>query len=403
MKQARWTIGAAVIGTAMAMSATPALAKGFKVGPDLEYTSIQAAVDAASPGDKIIVYPGTYTEPGLNASFAAVTIDKPLKVLAKSKKGAVTIVPGPGQLHGILAEGTESAHIDGLQIKGFTVSGFPKNGIWLRYVDNYKLESNTSIDNLENGIWPTLSANGSVRRNVSYGSDDSALWVEASENVRVSGNVLYDSVTGLEVTISKNVQMDKNDVYNNTVGVGFYHPNGAGMDSPFPLDETGFWTLSKNTIHDNNRPNSASPSSLSGSIPPGGGVLVLGVDNILIDSNEIVDNDFYGISVIEYCAAVNGSDNSCDLIPPLVEPMPEFVTMSNNILTNNGTNPVPSHPLADFAADLTYLATSVYTPAEYSTPPFANSPQGKNIFCGSPAGYTVGGLGGPSLVTQTKC
>ena len=38
-----------------------------------------------------------------------------------------------------------------LQIKGFTVQGFPKNGIWLRYVDDFKIDSNTSIDNLENG------------------------------------------------------------------------------------------------------------------------------------------------------------------------------------------------------------------------------------------------------------
>jgi len=401
MKQARWTIGAAVLGTAMALSATPALAKGFKVGPGLMYTSIQAAIDDASAGDKIIVMPGTYTEP--NANIAAVTIDKPLKLMAKSKTGPVTIVPGPGQLHGILAEGTESTHIDGLQIKGFTVSGFPKNGIWLRYVDNYKIESNTSIDNLENGIWPTLSANGSVRRNVSYGSDDSALWVEASSDVRVSDNVLYDSVTGLEVTISKNVEMTKNDIYNNTVGVGFYHPNGAGMDSPYPLAESGFWTLAGNHVHENNRANSAPPASLSGSIPPGGGVLLLGVDNITVDGNLIENNNFYGIAVVEYCLAVDGSGNACSLNPPLVEAMPEAIVMSNNTLNDNGLSPV-AHPLADYAGDLTYMASDVFTPTEYKTNPFANLPYGKNIFCGNqPGTLKIDGLGGPSLIQQAKC
>lgn len=398
MKQARWTIGAAILGTAMTLSATPALAKGFKVGPGLPYTSIQAAIDAASAGDKILVMAGTYTEP--NSNVAAVTIDKPLKLMAK---GVVTIVPGAGQLHGILAEGTESTHIDGLQIKGFTVQGFPKNGIWLRYVDNYKLESNTSIDNLENGIWPTLSAFGSVRRNVAYGSDDSALWVEASSDVRVSDNVLSDSVTGMEVTISKNIAISKNDIHDNTVGVGLYHPNGAGMDSPYPLDETGYWTVADNHIHENNRANSASPTSLAGSIPSGGGVLILGVDHITVDANLIENNNFYGIAVVEYCLAVDGSGNACSLNPPLMEAMPEAVVMSGNTLINNGTNPV-AHPLAEYAADLTYMAADVLTPTQYKTDPFAKLPYGKNLFCGNqPSTRTIGGLGGSSLVVMTKC
>ena len=61
-------------------------------------------------------------------------------------------------------------------------------GIWLRHVDDFRIERNESIENLENGIFPTLSANGLVKKNVSYGSEDAALWVEASENVRVIGN-----------------------------------------------------------------------------------------------------------------------------------------------------------------------------------------------------------------------
>jgi len=400
MKQVRWIPIAALVGMALSMSSTPALAKGYKVGPGLAFTSIQAAVDAASDGDKITVMPGTYQE--VNGNIAAVTINKAIKLTAKSKKAPVVIVPNPGQNHGILAEGSEGAHIASLEISGFTVQGFPKNGIWLRYVDNFKVNGNTSIDNLENGIWPTLSANGEVRRNVSYGSDDSALWVEASTDVRVSENELYDSVTGLEVTISTNVTMSKNDVHDNTVGVGLYHPNGAGMDIP-PGLVSGNWLLSDNHVYNNNRENSASPSSLAGSIPPGGGVLVLGVDNVTIDGNLIENNEFYGIAVVEYCLAVDGSGNACSLVPPLTEAMPEAVRMSDNVLNTNGTNPV-AHPLADYAGDLTYMASDLLTPTEYKTDPFANLPYGKNVFCGNmPATRTINGLGGPSLVVKAKC
>lgn len=398
MKKARISIGAAfIVGAALSVSASPALAASFKVAPSgQDYTSIQAAVDAASAGDTILVYPGEYQEPV--GGIAAVTINKPLKMKAKVKKSdpasVVKIIPNTGQNHGILIEGTEMAHIDGFQMKGFTVQGFPKNGIWLRYVDNFKLDSNTSIDNLENGIWPTLSANGLVKKNTSYGSDDSALWVEASTNVRVQQNELYDSVTGLEVTISSGVEMSKNLVHDNTVGVGLYHPNGAGMDIPDGM-VIGNWTLSKNHIYNNNRANSAPPASLSGSLPPGGGVLVLGIDGLTADSNLIENNDFYGVSVIDYCMAVDGGGNDCSLVPPLVDSMPENNIFSNNELLNNGTNPV-AHPLAGYAADVTAILVDLETPPAYQKPSY-----GVNIFCGTtPSTFTKDGVGSPLYVTK---
>jgi parallel beta-helix repeat protein len=228
--------------------------------------------------------------------------------------GHVRILPYGSQKHGILVEPANPGDrdIDGIEIKGFTVEGFSNNGIWLAHVNHFNIENNVSINNLENGIWPTLSANGQVKNNVAYGSLDSALWVEASQNVRIINNDLSTSPTGLEVTISKNLTIENNNVHHNTVGIGLYHPAAAGLESPWPYTELGNWYVANNDVHDNNLPNPGEPgSSETSALPPGIGILVLGVDNVNMQRNRIQKNSYVGIGMIDWCVAVLGSGFDC--------------------------------------------------------------------------------------------
>lgn len=347
----------ALVGAGLVIMGTPmaATAVTITVNPG---ESIQAAVDAASPGDAIKVMPGDYIETngGTHTGTVAVTITKSLKLIAKSKPDAkVRILPdpdNPAQKNGIFVQGTEGAPVERVTIKGFTVEGFDKNGIWLEHVNKFKIIKNESINNLENGIWPTLSANGVVKKNVAYGSLDSALWVEASENVRVIKNEFHHSVTGLEITVSKKVLAKKNHVHHNTVGIGLYHPNGASLP---PLGDDGDWRIEKNYVHDNNEPNAAPPGSMSADLPAGGGILVLGVDRVNVKKNVIENNDFYGVAVVDYCLAVDGSAFDCDSNPLEADPAPDNNNFVSNTFANNGTNPEPSHPMASFAADITFI------------------------------------------------
>ena len=119
-----------------------------------------------------------------------------------------------------------SRELKGFYIRGFSVEEFPVNGIQTRWVDGFEFVSNASVNNLNNGIYPTLSANGLVRNNESYGSLDTAMWIAGSVNVRVIGNELWGSVIGFEITVSDEVLVKQNEIYDNTVGVGLFHPNG---------------------------------------------------------------------------------------------------------------------------------------------------------------------------------
>jgi parallel beta-helix repeat protein len=280
-------------------------------------------------------------------------------MIGKSKDANKVILQSNGsQDDGILVEGTEQAPLDGFRIKGFTVEGFEGNGIHLRYVNNFRIDRNESINNEENGIFPTLSANGMVKRNLSYGSADSALWVEASTDVRVLDNVLHSSPTGLEVTVSNNIEISGNEVYNNTIGIGLYHPNAASLP---PIPAMSNWEIIDNYVHDNNAPNNAPPGSMSADLPPGGGILVLGTDGAIIMKNVVEDNDFYGIAMVDWCLATDGSAFSCTNIPmdPGINEFPEQNIVQDNEFINNGTNPT-AHPLATYAADITYIAFDGY-------------------------------------------
>jgi hypothetical protein len=360
-----------LLGIAAGLSAlwVPAAAQAatFTVNPG---DSIQAAVDAASPGDTVKVMPGDYMEPAL--SGPAVRITKSLKLLAKSnlKKGVkVRILAGPGQTDGIVVEPANPGDPDivGLKIQGFTVEGFPKMGIWLKHVQKFTIQGNESINNLENGIFPTLSAKGNIKKNVAYGALDAALWVEASEDVRVMQNELYDSPTGLEITVSKKVKAQKNDIHDNVVGVGLYHPNGASLP---PLGGDGDWVLKGNKIYNNNKPNTAPPGSLVSGLPPGLGVLLVGVDRVTIDKNEITGNDFVGVAVLDWCIALDGTDFDCDTNPPIVQSAPDLNTIKRNMLGNNGNNP-PGGLFSSLAGDLAIVA--------FPFPPYA--PIGGTLNC----------------------
>jgi hypothetical protein len=175
--------------------------------------------------------------------------------------------------------------------------------------------------------------------------------VAGSENVRVIGNELYESPTGLEITVANNVLATHNDIHDNTVGVGLYHPNAAG-NPPKPVMAN--WVIEQNNIHDNNLPNPAPPGSFQAGLPPGFGVLLLGVSDHVIGKNDISGNASAGIAVVGWCTATLLGDPSrnCDNDPPIADPAANNNLVYLNKLSDNGGN---SLPLGIPSVDILYL------------------------------------------------
>ncbi|MBW2393493.1 MAG: right-handed parallel beta-helix repeat-containing protein, partial [Deltaproteobacteria bacterium] len=221
----KWLLNLAALGTlaiGLAIVCLPAAAgasngRGHAYGPGHGHgpghatvlhpgDSIQEAVDAASPGDKIIILPGEYYGPPNSRRAVRIKQDG-ISLIGKPRPNKKVILrpnPDGSNEDGILVEpeGGSGCNcvIEGSRIQGITVEGFPGNGIKVEFVNNFAILENESINNLENGIQPELSANGLVKNNLSSGSLDSAMWLEGVTNVRAIGNVLHSSTTGLEVT-----------------------------------------------------------------------------------------------------------------------------------------------------------------------------------------------------------
>jgi parallel beta-helix repeat protein len=187
---------AVAAGLTVITAAAP-LAKTDVLHVPRHFATIQAAVDAAGPGDIIQVAAGTYCE--------SVVITKSDLRLRATPSGRVILsgdcTPGP---YGIKVAGTAALKVGAVEIMGFVVDGF-ETGILLEHVTRSRVHLNEARRNVfrpgttlpyshyAQGILLVSSDYNEVAQNVARDNGHLGIGLFSSSWNVVRGNRLYDN------------------------------------------------------------------------------------------------------------------------------------------------------------------------------------------------------------------
>jgi parallel beta-helix repeat protein len=291
--------------------------------------SIQAAVDAASPGSIIYIEPGTYME--------SVLVDKSgIQLIGLVRGQSKVVIKNPGDEE----NGIEVTHNgNGFVLKNVTIEDFEENGVLLTGVDGFTLDHVHAINNSEYGLFPVFCNHGVISFCSATGSSDTGIYVGQSSNVSIEHNTAFANVSGFEIENCTHVEARFNEAYDNAAGLLVFLLPGLNVKTSTDI------LVAHNKIYNNNHVNFApAGGGFETFIPSGSGILLVGTDNTNIEFNNINNNNLVGIANVStlLLAALAG-------IPPGsitdIEPFPDGVSITNNLVRYNGSVVTPGLPL----------------------------------------------------------
>jgi Right handed beta helix region len=229
-----------------------------------EYPTIQAAVDAAHPGDLVRIAPGTYRDE------VVVPAAKRDIVIRGADRDRVVLDGGKGRRRDGIA-----VHGSGVAIENLTVRGYRSDGIVFapprgakKPLDGWRVTYVTVADNGLHGVDASGSRGGLIEHVLASGHSGAGLRIERCQpcDTLVTDSVAERGLTGLEsVDAGGNVVVAHSQFRDNRVGVMLVT---AGEDEAFHQQDTA---VVGNVIADNDNRGAAGRGDVFGI-----GVLVRG-------------------------------------------------------------------------------------------------------------------------------
>jgi parallel beta-helix repeat protein len=349
-------------------------------GPD----AIQTAVDAATPGTKLLIEPGDYPDSTTvlagDLQFVGcggATNDRPR--IAKSP----TCVD-PDCNRGIFASNGvddllfQSLEVDDWDGDGIFVSGVPaappveadpaERIVFRDIIGDGGDQGDTSASRY--AVFPVHSADVLIEGCDVRDISDAGIYIGQSDELVLRFNRIERSVAGIEFENSAHGVAHNNFATGNTAGHLVF------LDGSLPVQFSSDHRVAHNVYVDNNGVNYGG-GNVAG-VPVGTGMLLISDDNSVYEYNILTGNDSFGIALTDQVIAEFN-----------ISPDPEDIratgaTIRNNVITGNGGNPDTE---AILASDIVMALAANFPPGTplYGSPPVHNNCITDNLVDQDPA------------------
>ncbi|MFC0599219.1 right-handed parallel beta-helix repeat-containing protein [Streptomyces palmae] len=255
--------------------------------------SIQAAVDAARPGDTVMIAPGHYQE-SVRIGVSGLTLSGtgPATVISPAPKSTTKAAAADDCAaagHGICVTGTPAEPVSRVSIRALTVSGFAKDGIHANRTDRMSVSGVRVEHNGQQGISQERSTRGRLTGNTSRDNGQSGIFLANmtdseggaidTRGAVIAHNRLTGNRIGVVIRRARELSVEDNAIHDNCGGVFV-----VGDES---TPRAGSLDVHDNQVEHNNRYCPA-----SGRLPyiQGTGILLTGAEDTRVTDNQVRGN-----------------------------------------------------------------------------------------------------------------
>jgi hypothetical protein len=248
--------------------------------PD-DHDTIQAAVDAAEPGDLVLIGPGTYEE--------AVDVETPNLTIRGLDRNEVVLDGGFSLENGI------RVLADGVAIENMTAQNFTANGFYWTGVEGFRGSYLTAYRNGDYGVYAFDSVKGQFEHSLALGSADAGFYIGQCYpcDIVITDVISEHNGLGYSGTNSGGNLLIVNSTWRyNRAGIV---PNSGSYQMCYPGRDN---TIVGNVVHDNNQPDT--PAIDVALLAMGNGILVAGSNRNVVERNLVFDHERTGIGLVPF-------------------------------------------------------------------------------------------------------